>query len=105
MCTKWKNATVVAKQFEKPTKVSTRVFVSRFEPKSSTMREVLHANTPYGQCVHNRVSANGVTEFNAQQVITQPPSFIVGRDNQKSVPIVNAAAESRTSCYDNWGGH
>ena len=81
---------MVAKQFEKPIKVSTRVFVPRFEPKSSTTTTLPRAKPPNHSIP---VSANGVS----------PPSLIVGQDNHKVAPFVNAAAESRTSAHNNGG--
>ena len=60
-----KKATVVAKQFERPIKVNTRVFVPSFEPKSPTTTAFTHT-TPTNQVVP--VSVNGVS----------PPSRVVG---------------------------
>ena len=85
-----KKATMVAKQFEKPVKVNTRVFVSRFEPKSSTTT-TLSSTKPPNHTVP--VSANDAS----------PPSLVVGQDNHRVTPFVNAATESRTSGHNNGG--
>ena len=83
-----KKATMVAKQFEKPIKVSTRVFVPGFEPKSSTTTARSHTK-PSNHSIP--VSVNGVST----------PSLLVGQDNHKVTPFVEVATESRTSGHNN----
>ena len=85
-----KKATILAKQFERPIKIKSRVFVPRFEPKSSTTT-TLPCNKIPDHVVP--VSVNGVS----------PPSLVVGQDNDRVTPFVNAAAKSRTSVQNNGG--
>ena len=83
-----KKATIVAKQFERPIKVNSRVFVPSLEPKYSTTTR-LPCNKVPDRVVP--VSVNGVS----------PPSLVVGQDNDRDAVFVNAAAESRTSGHNN----
>ena len=85
-----KKAAMVAKQFERPIKVNSRVYVPRFEPKSSTTTTLPRNKVPDHVVP---VSVNGVS----------PPSLVVGQDNHRVTPFVNASAESRTSGQNNWG--
>ena len=98
-----KKATVVAKQFAKPMKVNTRIFVPRFEPKSCNTRQEPNAKPPNVHCDQYCGSGKGVTHGVTFHSNVKPPSFVVGQDNENPVPIVDAGVKSRTSCLDNGG--
>ena len=93
-----KKATVVAKQSVKPMKVNTRVFVPRLEPRSFNTNPSVH-------CGQHRDSVKGVADCDTFQSSVNPPSLVVGQDNENHVPIVSAEVESRTSDQDNGGGN
>ena len=84
-------------------RVSTRVFVPRFEPKSLKTSQKLDTKSPSALCGQDRGSEKGVTDCTTSQDNDKLFSIVVVQENENSVSIDNDGVKSRTSYHNNRG--
>ena len=99
-----KKASVVAKHLSKPMEVNRKVFVARFEPRSTDMSKTHYTRSHRVIERELDVSEKGVLGCDTSLCKNFPPSIVVGQDNGNSHLIVSREAESRTSSPNKRGG-